>query len=211
MMVNGLTNMFKGVKSKGYLYKIDAEYVKTVKEKYKTDDFFVSTNDVLTAWLAEFVGSEADAVYMAIDLRERVPNVERNCAGNYLIGPPFRTDQITSPRKVRESLQAYLKPGYEWTPTTYGDFRRFGGAIHTNWTKFYHEVKLDGFEQVIHMPVIRDLGTRVGPIYLGLAICMITYVPNKGETAALIVMNHKGLTHERLRKESILGEQIMDV
>ena len=59
------------------------EEIAKVKAKFKTETSYVSTNDVVTAWLASLV-PKTDNIFMAINCRGRIAGVEHDMAGNYL-------------------------------------------------------------------------------------------------------------------------------
>jgi len=209
MLMNSFGNFFRGVKAKGFLYKLNLDYVEQVKQEYTTADSFVSTNDVITSWFAQFMGKKTDNLFLPCDLRGRLEGVHSDLAGNYLTGPAFRNADLATPATVRATLNKFLQPGYKWPAPTYAEYRKFGGAVHTNWCKFYHHVEPEGFTQVQHMPILNNFVWTVGPLTLGMAGVLITYVPNKGEKAVVVVPYQRGVDGCNLKNEPILGEQVM--
>jgi len=211
LMCNAVGNLFRGVKPTGYCYLVDQEKIAETKEKFNKDGNFVSTNDVLTAWLAGLFGSTIDNVVMPVNLRFRIPEIEHNRAGTYLGFPPFRAHQMESPQKVREALQNFAKPGYSWTAPSMFEYFKSGVYGHTNWVRFYHEVELEGLQQVIHMPMFNVPAVRVGPLQINFNVFLITFVPNKGELAVMVQSLDRRITLDLLSEQTILKNKLMDV
>ena len=83
--------MARGVKRKvchktppnRFLYKFNLEAVKKEKEKCTTENGWVSTNDIFCEWLFTKM-NRSDGLLMAVNLRNRLPHLETNMAGNYI-------------------------------------------------------------------------------------------------------------------------------
>lgn len=114
----------------------------------KTAVSFVSSNDILTAWA--FNLSNADIGFMAINLRNRIPEITDSHAGNYESSIAFlKSDFIAS--DIRGSLQNLNKvpllPGFLST------LFRIKSALVTSWASFYRPLFLLDCSIKYHVPV----------------------------------------------------------
>ena len=78
----GFAQSWKGCKVHEHLVEFDSEKIGEIKNKYKTESSFVSTNDVLTSWFRTVI-PKARNIMMAINIRERLPGTKMTDGGNY--------------------------------------------------------------------------------------------------------------------------------
>lgn len=209
LLMNGIGNMVTRVKHATYTFKLNKDYIASEKAKYTNSTKFVSTNDVITSWFMNALGPKSDNMLMAVNLRNRVPEFADNLAGNYIATPTFKRTHVQTPPVVREHLNKTLNPNFHYESATYSELRKFGGVVNSSWVRFYHHVQPAGFEQKLHMPVIRDLGVRMGPIFLCTAGVMVIYVSNKDELAALFILNDDSIDQTSFENEEMLGELLI--
>lgn len=205
----GIAQNLKGCKSKKFLLEFDMEAVAKEKAKYKTATSFVSTNDVLTAWMRQIV-PKATNIMMAINLRERIKNIPMTAGGNYLAAPLLLNKDLETPATVRAWLKARLTPGNPIPTVGYSDFKKYLGGVHTNWSTFYHHVEPEGCEQLQHFPVIRFDDSGSGPLPFGCEMHLITYQSNKNQLAGFVVTKRKELTLEKLEQDALVKCKLMD-
>ena len=61
---------------------------------------------------------------------------------------------------------------------------------------------------VMHMPVVKLAG-RLGPLWLGMAAILITYMCNKDELAVLVISVTQTVTKSKLDADDMLASTIM--
>jgi len=208
MMRKGLAQDFKRCKTKQFLYKFDQREIAKEKAKFKAEDFFVSSNDIVTAFMQDLV-PKMDNVMLAVSCRGRVPNITESMPGNYLTAPIIKTDDMKDAASVRTWLQKTLSPNHDYKMPSYADFKRYIGGIATNWSAFYHHLEPEGLTQMFHCPVFADVNFKIGPFSLGTELGMITFVPNKGELACFMFTRRKEITSEFLEKQTLISEKLM--
>ena len=111
----------------------------------------VSANDILTSHLLKL--SQFACGYMSINLRDRGFGVTSVNAGNYVHRVHLRKIDFSEPVKVREALSKYLKRGCDDVPDCWGSMTMRHGLV-SNWAGLYHELRLHGSLQMVHLPVI---------------------------------------------------------
>jgi len=208
-ILNGFGNFFNRVKQRQYIFRVNQACVDEIKNTYNTGTSFVSTNDVLHHWFGQMIGQKVDNVYMAVNVRSRIAEIESSRPGNYLLLAPFRTAHMTTPKTVRDTLKRFLAPGWHWQMPSHEDVRRSQTAMHTNWTSFYHHLEPAGYEQIQHMPIVKPYGDFMGPVFVGFAAALITYYSNKNELSVMIQCNRKSMTKAKLDSQPILGQEIL--
>jgi len=192
----GFAQSWKGCKVQEHLVEFDSEKIGEIKNKYKTENSFVSTNDVLTSWFRTVI-PKARNIMMAINIRERLPGTKMTDGGNYLIAPWLCHDDLETPVHVRNWLNKRITPGNGYPMLGYADFKPFIGGVFTNWSSFYHHVELEGCKQIIHCPVI-NMNSDVGPFKFGIEMYLIYFQCNKNQFAGYFVSKRKEMTLEKV-------------
>merc|ERR1712048_981672 len=100
-------------------------------------------------------------------LRGRVNGVTKNEAGNYITIPLIRASNLENPLAVRKFLQDRSDSTKTWNYPKSDEVSTEPGGISTNWATFYHDVKIPGFKQKLHLPVISSLTRNIN----GLEVC----------------------------------------
>jgi len=132
------------------LLSVDAEWVAQQKAGLSV----CSSNDILTSAL--LVSSGARYGVMPVNMRCRVPGVEKNDAGNYWRPQEILANEFHSPLGVRQVVMASLAGA----PISAESARRpsFTQAsrvgVVTNWTAFYQDLDFPGCAQIVHMPLM---------------------------------------------------------
>jgi len=212
----GLKNIFrKKVEINTFVYEVKNAEVEKLKNMYAQfpGTEFVSTNDILTSWFAN-THKSMETLFMAVNLRNRIPNITDDHAGNYLQLALFDRENIRTPAKVREYLQKLLKPGFDWKPPSSKVMNRYPTSMHTNWVGFYHHIQLEGYNQELHLPVFtpEPYTERICGLTFANSANMITFRPYPGHTAVMIVNGLvKEITADFLEAEQILGCKIIGV
>ena len=80
--------------------------------------------------------------------------------------------------------------------------------MNTSWARFYHHLEPLGFKQVMHMPVFRDMGWQIGPLYLSIAAVIIIYRSNKDELSAWFGLNDGNIDMKKFLKHGMLAERM---
>jgi len=147
---------------------------------------FVSSNDVINNWYMNEMGN-LDYCEMGCNNRNRVSEITNKNAGNYLNAILLDREDMSSPAKHRERLEKVLKgQGMTEVPPV----RKFWfgyKALSTNWSGFYLQNDLPGFQETLHQPVMdfelwKILGVSILPEDI-----MIIYAPRAGETGIVCV------------------------
>ena len=130
-----------------FFYKVNIESVKKEKAKYATGNDWVSTNDILCEWL--FTGlNRSDGLEMVVNLRNRLPQIETNMAGNYIASCKVNFIDAHNPKDFRA----------RWTDIVDGkrpkDVTATVPNFTTNWATFYRELQIPGLEHHLHLPVL---------------------------------------------------------
>lgn len=192
-----LRNVFFKPARSQVMFEIDLPSVQARKQKLAEECgvLFVSTNDVISA--AYFKATMADVNFMAINLRNKVPEWDDSMAGNYesLI---YYMPADVSPGLLRKSLSSPPSFKRAGNPTTElpGFSTMIGGRLSmlSTWASFHGDVKLDRCTQTMHSP-IADMAAS--PFEIG-----VLWVPGEGRLALMCLLRPETL--DRLRSE--LGE-----
>ncbi|KAJ3000159.1 hypothetical protein HDV02_000442 [Globomyces sp. JEL0801] len=158
------------------LYMIDNDWVQREKKIHSTEDTWVSTNDVITSWLFKTLNCSLGS--MVVNLRDRIPSVGQEHAGNYMSTIFYQAPDYATPKLIRDSITGDTFGRTVTGPTTIWTFLRFKNAHITSWTGFYHELKFDNCNQIVHIPIIQESLRVIG--FVG-----ILFVPNDGKLALL--------------------------
>ncbi len=165
---------------------------------------FVSTNDIMTSWYINCIGS-FDFCLMAINCRGRLLNLTVQNAGNYALGMLYRRSDADTPRKIRHSL-ASLKSESDTLPTSL-EKMTFSAGLMSNWSSFCKHLEYKDCDLQLHLPVLR-LG--VNPLYPSV---MLVFSPREGEVAAFFVTVVGDIAGRLLDDitsgEGVLGAQLL--
>ena len=199
-----------------YNFRINNEELNRVKEEYKDQEFpgsFVSTNDILTSWLFT-KNPKADFVQMAVDARKRIPILENDLAGNYLLLAYLRKTDLASPIACRKLVQKRTcnKTGKDYqTMPTFSELRKYCGGISTNWSSFYKSFKLNGLDLVSQTPFF-DQGL-IGQRFMGMdTLCednIIIFKANDKETGVYIFTGSAKISKEDLENDPMTNGRLI--
>ena len=124
-------------------------------------------------------------------------------------------DDLETPLTVRNWLKDRLEPGKSIKKTTYADFKKYTGGVHTNWSTFYHHVEFEGWEQIVHFPVLRMEGQGFGIFPVGIEMHLISFVSGRtdgvNQMAGYVFTKRKELTMEFFEKNGLVKRKLMDV
>ena len=166
------------------------------------------------AWFASLVkNNKCDNIFMPMNNRNRVKEVDSLRAGNYLALPVFRKENLASPVRVRQHINGLVRPdkSYAWKLPSSSEVKKYIGGGITNWSSFYHHVEFDGFEQVMHFPVEAEMEGNGGGSWCGQEQDMVIFQADKNTLACLIYGKRDELTKEKLDGETILEGKLCDV
>jgi len=211
--------------SHNWMYKLNQAEIQKIKDQHSASDNcpFISTNDIITSWLFKF-NKKADHVVVAADLRERLDSLKscnRNginggapyLAGNYIVAPFLRHDDLQSPENVRMALADVFDKktngeGYLEMPTG-RQLMKYNTGMNTNWCKFYQSVKIPGMRLNMCCP---HFDWKVEK-YMGVIPCMeegvIVFKMNDDDVGLFIMSGSGRITTEKLEASGILGEALM--
>lgn len=197
-----MSGMCCGAKARFEARFVDEEKVRKAKDEAKarvgSDDFFCSTNDILTSTFAQ--AAQADLLLMAINLRNRVEVATNEDSGNYETVLVYDSPSSANPEAIRKSLNGgapFKRIGGESLPGFFKQLRtRF--ALITNWAfaSFKADLKLcdkEGnmtCETQLHIPVY-----TLSAIFFPLAII---FRPCEGKLAILYGGSFRDLPHDRI-------------
>ncbi|KAJ3064553.1 hypothetical protein HDU98_012041 [Podochytrium sp. JEL0797] len=129
----------------------EESWIREQKSEAVAKGGFVSTNDCFTSWFLKKTGCEYGS--LAVNTRNRVPNVTDGHFGNYLTLVYYKRADFASPSLIRESVSGgVMKRSVTTDAFDSRAFKRIGFV--TNWAGFYEDVELEGCELVKHLPVM---------------------------------------------------------
>jgi len=192
------------------IYNVNMEEIKERKAKHVAEHpgTFVSSNDILTAWMAE-ISPEIDYCQLIVTTRDRIPGVSDKNAGNYVMCPLLRTADFKSPYGIRKALNRFVQPGNPWKSYTKEGLQKYLGGTHTNWARFYHQIEVPGYTQKFHMPAVDPYMKLPDGRIVASGVTVITFVPNKGELASMIITRRPEFNTAVLGKTPMLRGQLL--
>jgi len=116
-----------------------------VQEQEDREVPFVSTNDVLTQRFMKLHGGYG---FMLVNLRNRLPHLTDNDAGNYENVLYLTESDMQSPVGVRKTLSRMHSPSFCRMPWTLRIC-----TVVTNWASLYEDLKVEGCCQILHIPI----------------------------------------------------------
>ena len=161
---------------------------------------FVSTNDLVTAWVSKLCRSEY--LLMAINFRNKLEGYTDIMAGNYesllLYNKPYAWDAY----RIREPISnKSYRCKNERIPAVLETLKGHG-IIVSNWASFYKEIILPNSKQIAHMPLLPT--TRFDLLFHDAAFI---YRPSKESLAVLFAT--RSVSKHDLAKENALGDFIL--
>ena len=153
LVVNMISKLFFGEKRQTYAFYIDDDKVKVLKAKAKADGAaFVSTNDILTSSFG--LATKARMLTMAINMRGKLSGCENAMSGNYESLLWFDPESFGSAAAVRKTL-ASGPPFKSLSMPQPKGFELMNCTVDlvTSWASFADELRIDGCEQGLHLPV----------------------------------------------------------
>lgn len=128
------------------IFKVSDKGLRKLKDENNTDDFFVSTNDILCSQIFGACKS-SNVVNLNVNMRLLIPGVNANMAGNYIGVCPVNCR--STPRQFRMN----------WVQLLSGE-KKGEGVSSPNWTtsvgKLYRQVDFEGCQHLFHVPVWRN-------------------------------------------------------
>ena len=208
-----MSGMCCGAKARFEARFVDEEKVRKAKEEVKarvgSDDFFCSTNDILTSTFSQ--AARANLMLMAINLRNRVENAASDDAGNYESVIIYDLSSSATPEAIRQSLSGgapFKRVGGETLPGFFKQLRsRF--ALITNWAfpSFKADLRLfdkDGnatSKTQLHLPIYA-LSAVMFPI-------AVVFRPCEGKLAILYGGSLHDLPADRIKSCGVpLGDVV---
>lgn len=162
LVVNHVSTLLFSGKPHVRIHYVDISKVEDAKAQASSNDSvpFVSTNDVLTSTLASMFKS--CLCLMAINFRERLPDLSDSDAGNYEGGILLQPADYAQPELIRKTLRAGQATGIyrraaSDPPTPLPSFMqqlRARVSLVTNWASFAGDMVLDGCEVDLHLPCL---------------------------------------------------------
>jgi hypothetical protein len=140
------------------VYKVNKVEIEKIKEKYQNAESqnYLSTNDILGAWF--FKACNQLYSFMPCNVRNRVPGLTDDLAGNYLGFIFYDQDDYDKPMNIRKSLSrlsSHPEIGKSKIPSIWNQLKLKYASI-TNWSTFFHEVHFNEETNpfIIHYPII---------------------------------------------------------
>ena len=142
---------------------IDSSWLDKQKKEHKLEANpdtapFVSSNDILTSWIAR--GTKSTHCMMQINLRGRVCGLNDSHAGNYEYSTVYDKTDFASPAGIRASLSR-MHVGMTSDPTLMQKLRP-NWCLVTNWASLYEHLSFAGCEQIVHLPLMSPPQMRAG-------------------------------------------------
>ena len=178
---------------RGHLQLINMEAVATLKSEYKAhcdarNVPFISTNDLITAGLAELC-DPGSLLLMFANLRGRIPEAQADLAGNYERGVIMPSSESIDPTFIRSVTKHWLYYGTEGRPklsTDDGDpnpkhaIDSSNFVVVTNWASLTHLIEPPATRVVCHCPT-----TAFVTGLAGIDMAVVFKADNKGTLALL--------------------------
>ena len=120
---------------------------------------YISTHDVVASRFLSIASQPANVV--AINCRNRLPNITHVMAGNYEAQVLYPLSDVQRPEQIRRSVIA-LHCDSQKLPATWATMSGFGAV--SDWTSFYYQVEFDGLTLQAHLPVFTPFPYNVGAI-----------------------------------------------
>ena len=182
LLCNVLGGLICGSKPYIDTFYVDSDRVAALKQNPEGAEY-VSTNDVLTGSFGNAVGT--DFLLMPLNYREKLPEFTSLDAGNYEGALVFGKGDFSNASSIRRTLNSgppSFKRGagrdkVEPLPGCCGACCGKMGML-TSWVfPFFSEVKLEGCEQMLHMPLC---DVNMVPFE-----CGVVYRPRAGSLAVV--------------------------
>ncbi|ORY38060.1 hypothetical protein BCR33DRAFT_789284 [Rhizoclosmatium globosum] len=174
--------------ARGNVYTIDKPQIEEIKQKYTTEDAYVSSNDVIASKLL----SDCHLVWGSVSTNSREylgeSGPQRDSTGTYTIGAIVTKDM--SPSDVRKRIMSITNK----TPLTEfpskKETKEGQGMNISNWTKFQHFLRLpDGQEAQLHLP------SHATPIACNMAVI---FKAKPEELSVLLLTTKKSSKHFKM-------------
>ncbi len=138
---------------------------------------FVSTNDILTS--SHFRALHCDVGLMAMNLRNKFPELTDNHAGNYEALVAYQPDDFAYPHLIRQSIPIYHRVHHNPLPSFFSALTCKVG-VASSWVTFYQEVSFAGsIKHLYHIPYFNvDNGAAFSDI-------SVFFKPNKQDVALI--------------------------
>lgn len=135
------------------LFQIDRRKIDERKKEYEAGNKpkFITTNDIITA---EFFSKTAcDLMFMSINVRDRIPHLTSDHAGNYACLIACQREDFARPELIRVALSQYRRATSGALPGFFRSTRVKLGAV-SNSATLYRNVELPGGKLLFHRPVL---------------------------------------------------------
>ena len=116
---------------------------------------------------------------------------------------------MENPLAVRKFLQDRSDSTKNWNYPKADEVSTEPGGISTNWATFYHDVKIPGFKQKLHLPVISSLTRNINGLEVCPTIGQCVLKVNENELGCLIFSGVDGMTREKILENRFLDGEIL--
>jgi hypothetical protein len=135
------------------LFQVDRRKIDERKKEYESGNKpkFITTNDIITA---EFFSKTAcDLMFMSINVRNRIPHLTSDHAGNYACLIACQREDFARPELIRVALSQYRRAMSGELPGFFRSTRVKLGAV-SNSATLYRTVELPESRLLFHRPVL---------------------------------------------------------
>lgn len=169
---------------------IPAAWINKQKSLYNKGTTFVSTNDIITSYIAKLAGY--DVLLMAANFRGKLSLLDKSDAGNYETLICYTAKDV-SPLDLRSSLTGRLhRTSQDNLPSFFASLWAQKGGF-TNWAGFYKQVNIPSTNMIRHQPY-GDLNELLPFDFL------VIFAPREGEVEVVGRTRNPNLTSESLKE-----------
>jgi len=185
-----------------FIYRVNSAEIQKQKAIYNTEASFVSTNDILCTWFFTLCEPK-EGLLMDVNVRDRIPELHRSMAGNYIASCPINFTDIETAKDFRNKWTGILKKEIEADETCYSN-------ISSDTMSLYHQVELPGYSHYIHLPVFNqsDFWDEVFGIPVASQCWIYPFCLNKDEVGVVLCAHNDVMTEEYFNGCEILGDKI---
>ncbi|WP_027183217.1 hypothetical protein [Desulfovibrio inopinatus] len=163
----------------GGLFQVNLERVAEQKRTFQRNASipWISTNDILTSWF--LTRSQASMGAIAINARDRTPEIGTRHAGNYQLGFLLCPEEFEDPAGIRASVKAFSASTKSGCTAGPGNTL----ALISSWTQRYSDLHFGtGCRLLLHLPLAP---ARLAPPVLLDSIMILFCSGNGGLAVAL--------------------------
>jgi hypothetical protein len=148
-ILNALKSSLSLQKTKCFAFYLDTKKIKEQKALHKTPA--ISTNDIFVSYFTKLTNIDLNT--MAINFRDKLPNLAQTDAGNYesILCFDNKNLQASDVRKTLIKGTPYQSFSHQLPHFLKGVFCKMG--LITNWSQFSKELNIDGAKEELHLPL----------------------------------------------------------